>query len=112
MVDAARLRRTKDILEARSKGIARSDPHFAVRARPNGAGHVRLAISSSRDLGNAVRRNRARRRLREAVRLDLAARADAPALDLVLSARRRAYDAPVGELRQAVHRVLDGLLGA
>lgn len=109
MVDAARLRRTKDIAAVRAKGSARSDPHFTLRASPNAVGAVRVAVSATRELGTAVRRNRARRRLREAVRLELQARPVAPSVDLVLAARKTSHDAPAADLRAAVAKALDGV---
>ena len=95
----------------RAQGSARSDPHFLIRALPNDAGAVRIAVSATRELGTAVRRNRARRRLREAVRLELRARSSAPSVDLVLAARRRSHDAAAADLRAAVAKALAGVLG-
>jgi len=109
VVDAARLRRTKDIAAVRARGSGRSDPHFTLRASSNDAGVLRVAVSATRELGTAVRRNRARRRLREAVRLELQARPIAPSFDLVLAARKPAHDAPVVDLRAAVAKALDGV---
>lgn len=110
MVEAARLRRTKDITSVRTNGVARSDRHFSVRARPNDLGIVRVAVSATRDLGTAVRRNRARRRIRETLRSELRSRESARGMDLVVAARRPAFDAPVADLRAGLRRVLDTVL--
>lgn len=111
MVEAARLRHTKDITSVRSSGLVRSDRHLSLRARPNDLGLVRVAVSATRDLGTSVRRNRARRRVREAVRQELRGRPSAPGMDLVIAARRAAFDAPPQELRASVRRTLSGILG-
>ncbi|HEV8054607.1 MAG: ribonuclease P protein component [Chloroflexota bacterium] len=112
MVDAARLRHTKDITSVRANGLARSDKHLSIRARPNTIGVVRVAVSATRDLRTAVRRNRARRRLREAVRQELRSRVSAPGMDLVIAARRPALDASGAELRASVCRMLDAVTGS
>jgi ribonuclease P protein component len=109
---AARLRRTKDIELVREGGEMRSDPLFTIRARRNGLTVVRLAVASPRSLGTAVRRSRARRRVREAIRQLLAARRDAPGTDLFVVARPPAIGAPAAELRAAVARQLEAVLGA
>ena len=103
------MRRTKDIAAVRTRGAARSDPHFTLRSLPNDAGALRVAVSTTRELRPAVRRNRARRRLREAVRLELQARRVAPSVDLVLAARKPSHDAPAAVLRAAVAKALDGV---
>jgi ribonuclease P protein component len=69
---------------------------------------IRIGLTASRKVGNAVIRNRARRRLREAARLVLPAHA-APGHDLVLIARggtaTRAWDDLLGDLRAALRRL-------
>ncbi len=108
---AERLRLTKDIELVRASGEQRSDRHFSVRARPNSFGTVRLAVAASRALGGAVRRNRARRRVREAVRSHLRERTSAPGTDLLVVARPAALKAAAAHLREAVARQIDPLLG-
>ncbi len=108
-MDAARLRRTRDIAAVRAVRPALSDRHLSARAIPNEFGVARIAVAVPRDVGTAVRRNRARRRVREAVRLALRERSGAGA-DIVLVARKPAISAPARELRESVGAALDAAL--
>ncbi|MGH2451558.1 MAG: ribonuclease P protein component, partial [Candidatus Limnocylindria bacterium] len=83
-MDAARLRRSKDIALVRAEGLLRTDRHFTMRSRRNGGDAVRIAFSTPRSIGSSVRRNRVRRRLREAMRVALATRGRAPGTDLLI----------------------------
>lgn len=69
---------------------------------------IRVGLTASRKVGNAVVRNRARRRLREAARQVLAAHA-APGHDLVLVARAATAERPwpdlLGDLTAALKRL-------
>lgn len=107
-MDAARLRRSEDIARCRAEGVAHNDRLFSLRARPSGTDTVRVAVSASRAVGHAVRRNRARRRIREAIRRELAGRPLPPGggMDLVFAARASAIDAPSAAVRLAVAREL------
>lgn len=69
---------------------------------------IRLGITASRKVGNAVARNRARRRLREVARLVLSADA-APGHDYVLIGRaatlKRPFAMLVVDLRSALRKL-------
>ncbi len=107
-----RLRRTADIEIVRKIGEMRSDRHFTLRARPNGTDVVRVAVASPRAVGGAVQRSRARRRVREAIRILLRERAAGRGVDLLVVTRREALDAPAETLIAALDRHLTAILGA
>ena len=109
---AARLRRGEDIARVRAEGIARNDKLFSLRALKSDGPAVRVAVSASRGVGGAVKRNRARRRIREAVRIALHQRGPAVSsgMDLVWLARPAALAASAGDLRSAVERELGRVL--
>ena len=75
-----------------------ADDVLVVRGCRSENGKTRLGLSVSRKVGNAVARNRARRRLREAVRLAFPdhARMDR---DYVVIARRAAITRPFDKLQ-------------
>jgi ribonuclease P protein component len=60
---------------------------------------IRVGFTASRKVGNAVKRNRARRRLKALVREMIATGAN-PGLDLVLIARPATVDRPFDDLRR------------
>jgi ribonuclease P protein component len=82
-----------------------------VRWRPRRQEGIRVGIVVSRKVGNAVVRNRVRRRLREALRALVAERPrreDAPAgVDLLVVARPEAAGADYHQLRAALARALE-----
>ena len=86
------------------QGIRFSCPMFAAffvhDPKPDGP-HVGFTVP--RALGNAVVRNRIRRRVREAVRLQLD-RLN-PQCCIVINPRRKAFDAPLPELKREVARL-------
>jgi ribonuclease P protein component len=88
------------------QGTAYRGKLFSVHAFPNELGTLRLGLSVSRKVGNAVVRNTLRRRMREI----FAASVGDGEMDLVVSARPAARDASFGELREEFDRAL-GKLG-
>ncbi len=82
---------------------------FALRARPNGLAVIRLAVAAPRSLGRAVKRNRSRRRLREAFRIAIGDLARSPGRDLVIVARSQAGSAAFADIKKAAATALGSL---
>lgn len=108
-----RLRRRADFLRV-AGGVRLPAGGFLLQARARGDAPdapPRLGITCSRKLGNAVVRNRARRRLRALARAGLAAGAK-PGWDYVLVGRPEAtVTRPFAMLAEDLRRVLDRLHG-
>jgi ribonuclease P protein component len=105
-----RLKRRADFLRAaaaRRQGV----PGFLLQARARGDGDlaVRVGFTCSKKVGNAVARNRAKRRLREIARLALP-RLARPGWDYVLVGRpgataEREFSLLLQDLERALHSV-------
>ena len=67
-----RLRARREFLAAQSSGVRIHTPHFVliVARGPEPSAAARLGITVTRKVGDAVRRNRVKRVVREAFRLD------------------------------------------
>jgi ribonuclease P protein component len=101
-----RLRHRTDF-RAAAAGLRASVGTFVVQARRRAEdGPVRIGFTVSRQVGNAVERNRVRRRLREVVRHSQGGGMH-DGHDYVLIGRRAALAAPFGQMRQE----LDAALG-
>ncbi len=99
-----RLQRASEFQRVRRDGKTHAHPLLVVVVAPSGEHLPRVGIAASRAVGTAVRRNRARRRLRAALRpLWPSMR---PGYDVVITARRPLLEAPWVEVCQALHLVL------
>lgn len=97
------------VAQAAGVGARAHASGFVLQARPRGErGPPRVGFTVSKQVGNAVERNRVRRRLRELIRLAPPALLQA-GHDYVLIGRRAALKAPfeamMQELGGALHRV-------
>jgi ribonuclease P protein component len=106
-----RLRKRAEFLTVAAKGRKAAMPGLVLQAlrRPDQQ-PARFGFTVTRKVGNAVVRNRARRRLKEAARLLLADRALADralsGVDLVLIGRDATGARPFAALRQDLERAL------
>lgn len=100
-----RLRKRAEFLAAR-RGRRLNGPFFFIEARDRkDGGAPRLGLTVTRKVGNAVERNRLRRRLREAVRTGCGADM-AEGFDYVIVARRELLGVPFAALKGELSRRL------
>jgi ribonuclease P protein component len=97
-----RLRRKSDFEAVYKAGRTEGNRLLVVRTRPNGVDTTRFGFVTTKALGNAVVRNRTKRRLR-ALAAPLVV---ADGLDVVVSARKPAATAPFVELDRALRSLL------
>ncbi|MBS7791887.1 ribonuclease P protein component [Roseococcus sp. SDR] len=81
-----RLKRRAEFVRAAKAGRKAARDTLVLQALPRTDDETRLGFTATKKIGNAVARNRAKRRLRAAARLHLTAH-PAPGHDLVLIAR-------------------------
>lgn len=102
-----RLKQRREFQRVAGKGQRAARPGLVLQALPAPGQPLRVGFTTTKKIGNAVIRNRARRRLREAARLLLG---DGPAegFELVLIGRdataTRDFSALVGDLRGALRQ--------
>jgi len=96
-----RLRKRAEFAAVYASGRSWANRLLVLKARPNGLSYSRLGYAIGARVGNAVRRNRVRRQLRETVRR-LCVR---PGWDAVVTARAEAAEAEPRSLRAALEEL-------
>lgn len=98
------LRQTRDIQRVRHAGQSRRHPLAILLFQANDQGVSRFGFSASHHVGRAVARNRAKRLLREAIRLHL--HEIQPGWDCLVIARRETPAASFAEVEAAMLQLL------
>ncbi|HYA86963.1 MAG TPA: ribonuclease P protein component [Nitrospirota bacterium] len=98
-----RLRKNTEFVAA-MKGKRLSLDGLSLFYTTNEEGNVRVGISISKKLANAVKRNKMKRRIRNSVIKAL--EGHSPAYDLVFVVRQGLYDASYGQIRKTVEAIL------
>jgi ribonuclease P protein component len=103
---ASRVRRRGEFQRVFNLSLRAKGRYVTVLVAPNEAGTTRLGIVASRKLGDAVRRNRAKRLIRQIFRQtpSLPVR---PGIDVVVIPRRELFDAAYSSLESDFRRTLE-----
>jgi ribonuclease P protein component len=99
-----RLRRRKDYELAFRHGSRRHTQNFTIILRPNSLKFSRLGVTVGKKVGNAVKRNRVKRCLREFFRLHK--HKLPPSNDLVIIAKKDAATLAYNDVREELAAVL------
>lgn len=97
-----RITRGTEIRTLFQRGKRSRTPHLDVLVSDSPGSFSRVGVVVPRYGQTAVRRNKVKRRLREALRREVLPRLDGPgpALDVLVRARREAYDVPYAVLAE------------
>jgi ribonuclease P protein component len=100
-----RLRKSSDFKRVRRLGKSYAHPFIVLIKNPNQADISRIGISAGRSVGNAVNRNRTKRRLREIIRPRVPKIEEG--WDIVVIARKPIQNASQIELQDAFEELID-----
>lgn len=94
------LKKSRDFKRVLEGGHRKKLENVVIYALPNPGGPARVGISVTRRLGGSVKRNRIKRRIREAARKN--ASLLPPGVDMVILAGSRCYNAEFRELEKDI----------
>ncbi len=104
---SCRILKTKDFRRVYDEGAKYTSRLFAAFCLDTGNPQRdtgRVGFTVPRAIGKSVKRNRIKRRLREAIRLDLPLMG--PRWDIVLNPRRSMLEAPFADIRSEVRKLI------
>lgn len=101
-----RLQANADFQRVRQEGHTWTHPLLVLSARPNGLEHSRFGFAVGQRIAKAAKRNRIKRRMREAVRLRIQKGEIAAGWDIVFVARHPVLEASFHQVDQAIGLLL------
>ncbi len=104
-----RLRKTAEFQRVYADRKSVADNVLIVYGSPNGLGRMRLGLSVSRKVGNAVIRNRWKRLIREAFRLFILPAEIIVGLDLVVIPQKGIAPVPFKDLHKSLQKNVERL---
>lgn len=99
-----RLLNRKDFVNLNQLGKSYQTTHFRVILKQNGLGITRLGITVSKKIGNAVKRNKTKRLIREFFRLHKTYFPQG--YDIVIAAKKGAYDLNLWKVKEELGEVI------
>ena len=99
-----RLRKSTEFKRVRRFGKSYAHPFIVLIKHPNQEEKSRFGVAAGRSIGNAVERNRAKRRIREIIRPRISMIMDG--WDIIILARRAIKDASYTELQSALDELI------
>ena len=99
-----RLRKSTDFKRVRRLGKSYAHPFVVLVKHPNQEGYSRCGVAAGRSIGNAVERNKAKRRIREIIRPRFTSILDG--WDIVFLARNAINHASHIELKTALDELI------
>lgn len=106
MTKKNRLRGLSNFATIRREGRTLLHPYLVIALLPNGLDHSRFGLSAGRRVGKAVKRNRVKRWMREAVRSRIQEGVVVSGFDVVLIARAPIQEAGFQQVDRAVGLLL------
>lgn len=100
-----RLTRSTDFTRVRCTGKSYAHPLVVLIVKPSEMDQVRVGVSASHAVGNAVNRNRAKRRIRACV--DIILPDLKPGWDVVILARASSREAPFEDLLTSLQQLFN-----
>ena len=110
-MNVIRLKRREQFQTLSKEGRKQVCPAFVILSKENQTNQVEIGFTASKKIGNAVKRNKAKRRLKALVdkTMRLNEKFGCSGMEMVLIARYKVVDRPFNEMEQELRKALQEL---